>query len=191
MAVNTIVIIILIILAVIGSIIGFGRALKISTNGVAGVIISVVVCFLIGGALLATPAISNLVYRGNNYFNDVWRFLGIIRLGTIIYFIVLFAIVQILRMIIVYIIKSIVEINNTPIRVVNKILGAVYVSGTAFLLMLLIFAALSLIDQTTFAQSVISSMEGNFLHTLFINNPIVFGGSNTANYYPAYSILLV
>jgi len=185
MTINIIFIVALIVLAIVGSALGFGRALKISTSGISGIIISIIVCVLIGGALLATPAISNLVYNGNNYFRDIWVFFGIIRLAHVIYFIALFAIVQIIRIIIVRIIKGISEIDKKAIKIVNRILGAIYVALAAFVIMLLLFAALSLIEQTGFAQSILEAIDGTFLRTLYNNNPIVFG-SNLSGHYPTY-----
>ncbi|MCL2847404.1 MAG: hypothetical protein FWE13_01460 [Firmicutes bacterium] len=185
MPTNIIFIIVLIGLAVLGSVLGFARVLKLSTRGIVGIIISIVICFLIGGAILATPAIGNLVANGNDYFyNQVWRFLGIIHLATIIYFITLFIFVQIFRIIIVAAINRISVIRSKVVHIVNRALGAMFLSGMAFMLVLFVFAVLSLIDQTALVQSMVSSMEGSFLYTLYQNNPIVFGSSSYTAYYP-------
>jgi len=167
---------ILIILGVIGIVLGLGRSLKMATGGIFGIILSIVFSVLVGGALLATPAIGELVDNGNYFFyHETWRFLGIIHLATIIYFILIGIIFQVSRIIIISIIRGIEKTENKVVMIISKALGATFLSGAAFTILLLVFAAMWLIRDTNFVISIAQWFEDSFLYTLFINNPIRFG----------------
>jgi len=180
---NLILIAVLIIIAIAGSTLGFGKSLKFTTSGIAGIIISIVFILFFGMGLLATPAINNLVARGNEFFREVWSFLGVIRLATVLYFIALFAVIQIIRIIIVQIIKRITEIDKRGIKVVNKILGAVYLTVFVFFLFLLILATIAFFEGLV-NGSLLGSIEGSWIYVLYRNNFIVFGNAPTTSYYP-------
>jgi|GEM_PF-1825311 len=176
---NIILVGVLLLAAAIGAGFGFGRMLKFTTSGIAGIVISVVLIALFGMALLATPAINGLVATGNEFFAGVWGFLGVIHLATVLYFIALFIVLQVLRIIIVLIIRRVTEIDKKPIKIANKILGAVYFVLFVFMLFLLILATIRFFEYTFFnyPESIMQAIEGSWIYVIFRNNFIVFGSS--------------
>jgi len=162
-------------IAALGAILGFGRSLKLTTKGVFGIILSVVLCVMFGGALLATNSVGGLVASGNDYFRGVWFFFGVIRLATILYFIVLFFVFQILRIVIVSIIKRVSEIDKKAVKVVNKVGGAIFLATFAFALCLCVLAGMRLFEQTDAVASALNNMQDTFLYTLYRYNPITLG----------------
>jgi len=166
---------VLLFTALVGAVFGFGKMLKATTRGIVGIAISITFCVLFGGALLATPAISGLVSRLNDYLYYVWWFLGVINLATVIYFIILFLVFQIARIIIVLIIKKVVEIKRKGIKIVNRILGALYLTVFVFTVFLLALAVLRIFEDYESGRLLFESIYGSWIHTIFRNNFIVFG----------------
>jgi len=172
---NILFIAVLLGIAALGAILGFGRSLKLTTRGVFGIVLSVVFCVLFGGALLAIPAIGGLVDRGNDHFRGVWNFFGVIRLAIIIYFVVLFFVFQILRIIITSIIKKISETDKKAVKIFNKIGGALFLVTFAFTLCLCVLAGMRLFEQTDAIANAVYNMQYTFLYTLYRYNPITLG----------------
>jgi hypothetical protein len=172
--VNLIFVAVLILIAGLGALIGFGRSLKWTTRGIVGIVMSVIFCVLFGGALLGTESVGGLVAGGNEFFAGVWGFFGIIRLATVIYFVALFFAVQIVRILITIVIKRIVEIEKPAIKVLNRVAGAVFLAAFCFSLCLLGLAGLRFFEGTEFTMSILSNIENSFLCTLYVNNPISF-----------------
>lgn len=111
----------------IGALIGFGRTLKFFTSGIFGIIIGVVACALIGTAFIHVPFIEALMDK----FPWYW-------LGIVVYYVVLFIVVQLLRIIIVLIVKHVAEAENVVMKVINKTLGAVLFLAIGVVISLLV-----------------------------------------------------
>lgn len=130
----------------IGALVGFGKWLKVFTSGIFGFIISVVVCALIGTTFLAASepllnAISSLWAGKEGWFFDM---LDKIHIETVLYFIMLFIAVQLVRIIFVQIVKAICDSDNTLIKVINKTLGAILFLAVGVLIALLVFAIIGM-----------------------------------------------
>jgi len=174
--INIIFIVVLLGIALLGAMLGFGKSLKFGTKGVFGIILSVVLCVLFGGALLATDGVGEFVASGNDFFRGVWGFFGVIHLATVLYFIALFFVFQLLRIIVVLIVKHMAEIDSKGIKVINKIFGAIFLAGFVFMLCLLGLAGIRLFENAGLLTEPLMALENTFLYVLYTYNPIVFGG---------------
>ena len=168
----------LIVFCVFGMLFGFGKGLKFFTGGIIGFIISIFVCYALGGLILKLGFVKDLLFKftdtlaqkGNGFCN----FLIKIRIDIIVYYIVLFIIVSILRIIIVRIIKSVFEIENVALIVINKIFGIILFVTVYCMLVLTVFWIISLIGGGTaasFENTVSQSKIG--LKWLYVNNPFM------------------
>lgn len=166
-------IIALIVLVLLGFVLGFGRSLRVFTKGVVGVIISVFVCASFGGMIIGIDVVGEKLAELNAFFTSKAEFLGTIHLETVVFYIVMFLVVQILRIITVKFISGIFEADNPVMKGVNKFLGMIFVPAIMCLFLLLVFAVFALFDDTTFVANMLNDMEGTFLLKLYQNNPIV------------------
>ncbi len=174
MLVNAVTIIVAIGLAGLGIALGFGRVLRFFTQGVFGFFISIFFCVSFGGAIAGIPAIRELIDTLNTKLGEAWEFLATIRLATIIYYVVLFLIFQLIRKLIVFCISGIFSANVLPMRLINRLFGAIFLVAVVFLLVLLVFAILALFDEMQAIQTFTENIQGTFLGTLYTNNPISF-----------------
>lgn len=159
-----------------GVLLGFGKTLKLLTDGVVGKIISVVVCYFLFGIVLALPFVQDLLNRLVDALREngsfICRILLYIRLDLIVFAVALFFIVQILRKWVVSLIKVFFEIDAKPMRVINKVLGAFLGLATLAVFTLTIFQIIAWIGGTDgdFYQSLTGSVFD--LDVLFVNNPL-------------------
>ncbi len=125
----------------LGSLFGFGGIFKFFTTGVFGIIISVVVCFLIGSAFYGTfePLLDKL--QEAIVANDNWfcAFIGKLNIQVILYYVIMFVIVWLLRFIVVKIIKSISQSESKGIKIANRLLGAIFLVAILLLVCFFIF----------------------------------------------------
>lgn len=165
--------------ALLGVFVGFGRGLKFFTKGIFGVIISIFVCYCIGGLIMKLPFVQELLTKfaalwadKEGFFFDVIRK---IRVEIIVYYIVLFIVVQIIRIIIVAILKHIAEAKVLVMKVINRILGAILFVVMGVLLSLLVFQIIYWIGGDT-AESFDNMLGGSLfgLDKLFENNPLIY-----------------
>ena len=91
----------------------------------------------------------------------------------------LFVIVQIIRVIIVKIIKGIVEINMLGFKIINRILGMAFMFAVALAILLVVFQIVAWVGGDT-AANFAAKLDGSVfrLDALFENTPLrsVFGG---------------
>ena len=115
---------------VIGMMLGFGKLLKIFTGGIVGIIISVIVTYFFIGVVASWGFVQAIMGKLHtamvNAENGFVNFLIKIGIEKVILAVALFIVVQILRVLIVRIIKSIVEIENPVIRAFNRIGGMIF-----------------------------------------------------------------
>ena len=162
--------------AAIGAVVGFGKGLKFFTGGIFGIIISILVCYLIGGMVLKIPFVHDLLEKfvlaltDKNKFCD---FLLKIHIEIVVYYIVLFIVVSALRVLIVFLLKRFVESNNIVFKVFNKILGALFLIVVALLLALLIFQIIYWIGGSAY-EGFHKGLAGSFfkLDKLLEANPL-------------------
>jgi hypothetical protein len=108
--------------------------------------------------------------NGNNTFCDI---LLKINIDKICLALVLFLVVQILRIIIVLILRNVFEINNGFVKVINKLLGLVLFVGVAVMLGLIAFQIIAWIGGTT-ATNFANCLKGSGikLDEIFVKNPL-------------------
>ncbi len=161
----------------LGAVFGFGRLLKFFTGGIIGIIISGFVCYCIGGFFLDIPFVQDMLAK----FAGLWGtqegiFFDILRsmhLEIVVYYIVLFLLVQIARVIIVNILKNISEADNVVISVINRVGGALLMAAVVFVVVLLIFQIVHWVGGGT-EIDLINSLGGSCfkLDMLYIHNPL-------------------
>lgn len=174
---DLIAIILIALFCLLGLWLGFGKGLSFFTKGIFGVIISVFVCYCFGGFILKISFVNNLVLDLNQKMSEgggFLKFLADIHFEMIVYYIVLFIITLILRAIIVKIIKSVVEVKNVFMKVINKTLGMVFFVGVLVMFTLIAFQIVQAIGGST-AESFAASLKGSFfkLDELYLNNPLM------------------
>lgn len=143
----------LLVFSILGMLFGFGKGLKFFTGGIFGIIISIFICYALGGLIYNIGFVQRglELVRGalEKNENSVCKFLLMIQLDIIIYYVALFIVVSIVRIAIVLIIRRIVEIDNMFVIIINKILGVVFFLAVAVILMLLVLWIISLIAGDT------------------------------------------
>ena len=174
MVVDAITIVVAILLAGLGVYVGFGRTLRFFVNGIFGTIISIVFCVAFGGMIASIGPIAEGISWLNNWLGGVWDFFATIRLATIIYYVVLFLLVQLLRKLIVLLLEKLFSMDLLAMRILNGALGAVLMVVAVFILLLLVLAIFELFGTSAFVQDMLVKLDGTFIKTLYLNNPIDF-----------------
>ena len=173
-AIDSVTLIAAIILAGLGLALGFGRTLKFFTKGIFGFILSIFICASFGGMIAGIPAVAVWIGGLNEKLGEAWNFLGTIHLATVIYYVVLFLAVQLLRILVVKLIAGLFSADVLPVRIVNRVLGAALMVAAVLLLLLLAFAIVAIFGETQGVIDFVSKLDGTFLGTLYANNPIKF-----------------
>ena len=161
-------------LAGLGLALGFGRTLRFFTKGIFGFILSVFICASFGGMIAGIPAVAGWIGELNAKLGDAWNFLGTIHLATVIYYIVLFLAVQLVRILVVKVVAGLFSADVLPVRIINRILGAALMVAAVLLLVLLVFAVMAIFGETQGVIDFVANIDGTFLGTLYANNPIKF-----------------
>lgn len=166
------------IAAFIGWLTGFGKCLKFFTGGIFGIIISVFVCYCLGGLIMNLGFVNNLLtalaslWAGKDGF--LFDLLTKIRFEVIVYYVALFFIVQILRIIIVNVLKNVAESDSKVISFFNRLFGAVLLTAMALLLTLFVFQIIYWVGGNTL-DAVKSYFEDSAIkldYLLFEGNPL-------------------
>ena len=164
----------LVVFAILGLALGFGKQLSILTKGIFGIIISVVICYFVFGLVYNIPFVQSLLEKFKEYListdKPIVQFLLKIRIDIIAYAVALFLVVTILRIIIVLIIKNVMEIESTPMKIINKTLGLVLGIAVCIAIGLIVMQIMYLSGD----GSVPESMQGSFFHldVIYQNNPL-------------------
>ncbi len=162
--------------AVLGALWGFGRGLKFFTSGIFGILISIFVCYSIGGLVLKLTFVRELLDKFTGALTDkngFCDFLLKIHIDIVVYYIALFIVVQLARILIVLIFKNVIEINNSVFKIINRVLGAIFLLAVLVLLTLVVFQIIYWIGGST-AAGFRLKLDGSFfkLDSLFENNPL-------------------
>lgn len=172
--IDSMTILVAVVLAGLGLALGFGRTLKFFTKGIFGFILSVFVCVTFGGMIAGIPAVAELISGLNAKLGEAWGFLATIHLATVIYYLILFLVVQLLRILVVKLIAGLFSAEAAPVRVVNRVLGAVLMVAAVFLLVLLVFAVMAIFGATGFVTDFTEKLDGTFLGIVYEHNPVKF-----------------
>lgn len=176
--IDILIIALIVVFCIFGMLFGFGKGLKFFTGGIIGIIISIIICYALGGVIFKLSFVERWLtsFRTTlaNKHNTFCDILNAIHIDIILFYVALFIVVTIIRIIIVRIIKNIVEIENIALIAINKILGIVLFVGAFFMLLLMVFWFISLIGGGTaakFSETVSQSKIG--LKYLYENNPFM------------------
>lgn len=167
---------IIVVGAILGMLLGFGKLLKFFTGGIVGIVISIVVVYFFLGVVSSWGFVQDLMAKmheamvnANNGFVD---FLIKIGIEKVILAIILLVVVQIIRIFVVRVIKGIVEIDNPIMKAVNKFFGLVFMLAVLFCLMLIVFQIVHAVGGQS-AENFRQAISGAFhLEWLFDNNPL-------------------
>ena len=168
----------------LGFLMGFGRVVKLITGGLVGVIFSVFVCVMFGGLIAEIPFVADLIAKGNAYFGDKAQILAKLNFATWIYYVILFLLVQIVRIILVKCIAKMFTpkekgsaayaVRNT----VNRVLGLISLGATFVLVVFFVLAVVALFSDVPSVQTMLdefaSSDKTSIFYMLYKNNPIDF-----------------
>ena len=167
---------------IIGFALGLGRSLNIFITGVFGVIIAIVLCFAFGGAVAKIPQVGDWIAQLNDYLMSKSEFLGKIKLATIIYYIVLFLVFQIIRFILAKIIKKVFglskgeSVGSKAWNVINRLLSTLFMGGMYIVLVFLALSVVSLFSDTQGIANTLTKCSTEYKFSLFYkmyqNNPI-------------------
>jgi hypothetical protein len=169
---------ILLVCVLIGAIVGFGGVLKFFTSGIFGIIISIIVCYFFYGLVynlqLTQDLLAKFILVLQNADNFFCNLLIKIHIEIVVLVLAMFIIVQILRKIIVSILKHVFEINNGFVRFINKLFGIFLMVALAAMFALIAFQIVSWIGGNT-AADFAAKLDGSFLKldVVFANNPLV------------------
>lgn len=166
MIINIILIVVLLLTSAVGWWAGMGNVLKHGTKGIVGVLISIFICVSLGQLILNTSVVSALMEKIGGLIKI--DFLRSIRIEIIIFYVLLFAIAQTLRIICVNIIENVFESDNIVLHYLNKIFGAIILVAVLIVLILLVLAVIKLLHIDFY------SLKNSFLYNLYLNNPIKF-----------------
>lgn len=168
---------IMLLFAVLGALVGFGKGLRFFTKGFIGFIISIIICYALGGFIIQLDFIANLLtsFRGLIEGKEGWFFslLLTIRIDVIVYYVVLFIIVQIIRIIAVKLVVKLFSTKFVVMQVINKVLGILLFLGVLVLLTLIVFQVIYMIGGQT-EESFLSFLEGSKINLdlFYKNNPL-------------------
>jgi hypothetical protein len=163
--------------AILGMVFGFGKMLKFFTSGVFGVIISFIVCYFLYGIVVSWQFAIDLMAKITQSLQDAdngfCNFLISIRIDLVALCVIMFIVVQLLRVIIVAIIKNIAEIDKPFFIVINKLFGILLTISMVLILTLVVFQVIYLVGGTT-ATNLTEYLSGSIfnLDKLFNNNPL-------------------
>lgn len=166
---------IIIVTALIGVAFGFGRGLRFFSRGWFGRILSIIICYLIFGLVLSIPFVQELLANFISSLDESkWylKLLKTIRIDLIVFAVVLFFAVQILKKLLVSLLERIFEINVPAMRVINKILGACIYLFILLLIVLIVFQIAYYIGGSDGAlyDTLKDSLFG--LDKLYLDNPL-------------------
>lgn len=170
--VDIVTIIVLIFSLILGLARGFGKSLKTFTKGILGTFLSIFVCFSLGGMIANIPFVGEFIIKVNASIAAKAEFLAKLKLGIWVYYLVLFFIIQILRILVVKIIVDIFENDNKVMHFINKFLGAVFAPAAVFMFVLLALALLKSLEHLSFVQSILTELQDSYLLILYHHNPI-------------------
>ncbi len=155
-----------------GTLLGFGKSLKVFTKGIFGFVVSLVVCYFIYGIVLDWKFVGDLLEKFHKYLvakdNFFCDLLIAIRIDMIVFYAALFGIVTLIRVFLVNLVAELMSSDNKAVKVVNKILGAIFFTFMVFVVVLILFQILS--GSASFGAKLNGSVFG--LDKLFKNNPL-------------------
>ncbi len=174
----------LVVSILLGYLLGFGKTLKFCTGGIIKHIIAIWFCITFGGMIASIPTISNLISNGNEFFGGYAAILAKINIATLIYYVILFIVVELVRLILVLIVKRVFEPKDTKTtiggirNIINRALGAVLFGAFWMVLVWAILGAVALLTDVEVVQAWLEQIAGDkaarLIYALYEHNPIDF-----------------
>lgn len=163
---------------VLGALVGFGKGLKFFTDGIFGIIVSVFICYCLGGFIMSLPFVRDLLNKITESMTDKNAFLTWllkIHIEVVIYYILLFIVVQLIRIPVVLLVKFVLEINNPVFKIINRILGALLFLAVMTLIVLFVFQIVYWVQGATDGYGMYGKLQGSVfkLDGLYVKNPLV------------------
>ncbi|MCR4661123.1 MAG: hypothetical protein K5765_03870 [Clostridia bacterium] len=166
---------------ILGFALGLGRSLSIFITGIFGVIISIILCFAFGGLIAKIPFVADKIVELNAFFMSKSEFLGKIKLATIIYFVILFLIFQVVRFILAKIIKKALKPTkgestaSKAWNIINRLISMIFLGGMFVVLVFIALGVVSLFQDVQGVQDTLIKCQ-DYKFSLFLkmyeNNPI-------------------
>ena len=159
----------------LGALLGFGKVFCwFVLNKFVRIGLAIFVCYTLGGMILGIPFLNQLIVKDLAANWAHIKFLKVIHLEIIIYYIALFLITLFVIWILSRILRGISESNSKPIRVMNRIGGAILFAAFAFVVMLFVFQIIAWIggqSNDDFLQ-VLQQDAPAILRPLYERNPM-------------------
>ena len=160
----------------VGALRGFGKILKLVTGGTVGKLISLVVCYFVYGIVLDWQFVRDFmamfVTKLSESGNVFAKLLLTVRIDMIAVAVILFFVIQILRRLVVALIAEIVEIDFLPMKIVNRVGGAVLLLAFSVMLSLIALQICAWVSGVNGAVYQALSGSAFGLDRLFFHNPI-------------------
>lgn len=161
----------------LGALVGFGKGLKVLTDGISGIIISIIICYCLGGLIMAMPFVQKLLLKITSSLSDknfFFDFLLKIHIEVVVYYILLFVAVELLRLPAVMLVKLILEINNPVFKIINKILGALLFLVVLAFVAMLAFQIIYWVQGAYDGSGLYGKLQGSLfrLDKFYKNNPL-------------------
>ena len=169
---------VVIVSILLGAILGFGKLLSFMTNKIFGKVTAVFVCYTFGGMFMSITFVQDFLAwvasLWSNTDNFFCNFLTKIHPEVFIFYVILFIAVYWILKLLALLAKAILEIKFTPIKVINKIGGALLLTATAALIWLLVFQIIFWVGGQT-ADDLLANLQNSLfgLDKLFLNNPLL------------------
>ncbi len=159
-----------------GLVMGFGKVLKLITNGFIGKIFTLVICYFLFGIVLkigfVQELLAKLILTLSEKGNIICNLLIKLRIDLIALAVALFVVVLIINKLLVGLIKKFFEMDNKVMRVINKTFGVVLMC--AFIVVLGLVAFQVLFWLTGAQGGVYAFLEGSKfgIDKIYLNNPL-------------------
>lgn len=162
----------------LGALLGFGKLLAFLTNKVFGKVTAVFVCYTFGGMFMSIGFVqeflvwvASLWSTQDNFFCN---FITKLHPEVLIYYIVLFVAVYWILKLLALLAKAVLEIKVKPLKIINKVGGALLLTFTAVLIWLVVFQVIFWVGGSTSADFLQSLQHSLFaLDKLFLYNPLL------------------
>ena len=163
---------------VIGALVGFGRGLEVLTSGIVGILISIFICYSLGGLIMEIGFVKDLMNKFiiflANKNNGFCKVLIKIHIEVIVFYIVLLIVVQLARWLLTKLVRALLEIHNIVFTIINRVLGIILFLAVFMLIVLFVFQIIAWIGGSTALNFVLKLDGSKFgIDKLFLNNPLM------------------
>lgn len=169
---------VVIVCILFGALLGFGKLLTFLTNKIIGKITALFICYTFGGMLMSLGFIQDFLAwvasLWSRYDNFFCVFLTKIHPEVIVYYTVLFIACIFLIKLIARLVRAILEIKLLPLKIINKVGGAILLTGIGALIWLIVFQIIYWVGGET-SLNLLNSLHGSLfgLDKLFLKNPLL------------------